>query len=592
MSLPNYSPSGAISFGAVPWGASYSDVRLYSSLSEQHADIASMMTVTSTDYAYIGRNRRIKVAIEADRLYHVNYCMYRNESLTDGWIYCFVTDVRYVNDNTTEVTIETDVFQTYLYGTDWTMPACFVNRETTASEDESTMLTSEPDFPLTYVVSHIDYDWFRCGGYMAMSAADVKVDQSAAIPFINPLGMYTSSAGMTFTNSVPEGAALCFYPIETTSGGSESLETFCGNMTAAGGSSSIVAIFAIPDFAAEGLEPGWQKDWTTQGHAYEYKHVLEHGGKGTWVGTLDDGYVPRNKKLLYYPYNFCRLTDMNGSYSELRYELMDNNKIVLKYALSPQCKALAYPLGYRGAYGFEEGIVVDCGALGSWNNDAMTTWMVQNAGRIELGAVMTIAGLAGGTAIADAVSAGVAASNVAAGELGGSFLENAASNAWGVYKGVESLNGATLSGAQVDALKGAAGTIGEIGQVQFLPKTARGQCDINLRWATGMQGIAAVRTSVKREVAAQIDQYFDMFGYTVDRVKEMELFSRPSWNYVKTVGCTPRSANVGSDSTAPFSRGRGTPASALAVIKRAFDSGITMWHTTSGFGNHLLDNTL
>ena len=148
MSLPNYSPQGIIRLGCVPWNSSYTHIRYYGSLDEQLSDIASMCTIATMDYVYIGRNRTIKVDMEADRLYHVNYMMYRNPSITNRWIYCFITDVKYINDHTTELAIETDIFQTYLYGVDWTLPACMIERAHSATESERLMVTPEPDFPL------------------------------------------------------------------------------------------------------------------------------------------------------------------------------------------------------------------------------------------------------------------------------------------------------------------------------------------------------------------------------------------------------------------------------------------------------------
>ena len=66
--LPNYTPEGVVLFGSVPWDNGYKHVRLYNSRSEQYEDIAAQMYITSDTYTYIGRERRLKVAIEADRL--------------------------------------------------------------------------------------------------------------------------------------------------------------------------------------------------------------------------------------------------------------------------------------------------------------------------------------------------------------------------------------------------------------------------------------------------------------------------------------------------------------------------------------------
>ena len=97
---------------------------------------------------------------------------------------------------------------------------------------------------------------------------------------------------------------------------------------------------------------------------------------------------------------------------------------------------------------------------------------------------------------------------------------------------------------------------------------------------------------MKKEVAQQIDQFFDRWGYAVERIEAVNITSRPSWNYVKTGGAAPRSLNVGAGSTAPFTRGRGTPADALDVIRRAFDGGITFWHNTANFGDYSQSNAL
>ena len=110
--------------------------------------------------------------------------------------------------------------------------------------------------------------------------------------------------------------------------------------------------------------------------------------------------------------------------------------------------------------------------------------------------------------------------------------------------------------------------------------------------STGIQGFGMQKVCVKAEIAEQIDEFFDRFGYAVERIEAVNITSRPAWNYVKTGGSAPRSLNGGTTSTAPFTRGAGTPAEALDLIRRCFDRGITFWHTTSGFGDYSADNSL
>ena len=580
MSLPNYSPSGRISFGSVPWDDSYVNVRLYTSLQSQQSDIASMMTTSagSSDYVYIGRNRRIKVSIPADRLYHCNYCMYRNDSITDGWIYCFVRDVQYVNDTTSELTIETDVFQTFLYSVDWSIPACFIERETTPSEDSRYMLTPEQDFPLVYTVD----DFSECpfmtdawSGFMVMSASQPETNSSLVDDIMNPSGYYATPAPVKSAWGVPMGCGLYYCPRDTSGGNSESLEKFLNELNYAGSVDSVVAIYTIPNFAAEQLTPGWVSPPPYQNNIAQVATSFLAPERGNSV----DGYTPRNAKVLYYPYNFLKVADYNGSTTELRYELLGSRSIDVFYTPMPTCKAFVAPRTYMGKDGFDVGFVTDCGAVGSWVSNQFQTWLAQNAGTIALTiAGIVVAGAAGAQAL------GVQAGQRAVASQVGTAAGRAAATQ-GAAVAAQAARGSLLAG-------GAAAGLGyqQIQSASHQPALTRGQADMDLMFSSSLQGVVAERICVKAEIAEQIDEYFDRWGYSVNRIETVNITSRPSWNYVKTQGAAPKSTNVAAGSGAPFSRGRGTPAEALDVIRSCFDRGVTFWHTTDGFGNFALSN--
>ena len=146
----------------------------------------------------------------------------------------------------------------------------------------------------------------------------------------------------------------------------------------------------------------------------------------------------------------------------------------------------------------------------------------------------------------------------------------------------------TLKGAGASA----AGGVAQMMNASHQPTTSRGQIEGNTLFSTSAQGVFAYRMVVKSQIAEQIDEFFDRWGYAVNSIEDVNITSRPSWNYVKTVGAAPKSLNGGAGSAAPFSRGRGTPAAALSIIRQAFDNGVTFWHTTSGFGNFKLANSL
>lgn len=601
MSLPNYTPSGKILFGSVPWADGYSNVRLYSSLDEQYNDIASMMTLSSEGYVYIGRNRRLKVDIAADRLYHCNYCMYRNESLTDGFIYCFISDIEYINDNTSEVTLTTDIFQTYLYGVDWTVPPCFVERETVASESEAYLLTPEPDFPLIYTISAENHFWFNKGGYVVFTSAVPEKNDNVIEDIINPSGWYAKPAPVHVYKGIPNGCNIYYCPVDSTSGHSEELEQLLNQLTFAGSTDSVAAIVSLPSFVLIGLKRGINKS----------DELIPQDGHTTPVAQIGipdrgdsvDGYTPHNRKLLYYPYTYCNLTDYNGSVSELRYELYSGEHTWLadiKACVSTACEAFVYPTNYMGVSKcFSAGIVCKCGALGSWSNNAFANWMGQNAGRIALEVgTMALAGAGGMSSVAKASSAlgrrdaltGLAGKH---NTIHASETAKASARRDRSYLASSAADDAKSGMVQLGFAGGAAGGLySEITNAMHQPTTVRGEVESNMMFGTGVQGVHSQRINVVSSVAKQIDQFFDRFGYAVERIEEINITSRPYWNYVKTQSSVAKSTNVAAGSTAPFTRGRGTPTDALEVIGSALDSGVTFWHTTSGFGNFSLDNSL
>ena len=60
-------------------------------------------------------------------LLQYNYCMYKNDSYKDKWFYAFITDIKYINDGMSEVTIDTDAFQTWQF--DINYMNSFIERE-------------------------------------------------------------------------------------------------------------------------------------------------------------------------------------------------------------------------------------------------------------------------------------------------------------------------------------------------------------------------------------------------------------------------------------------------------------------------------
>lgn len=588
MGLPNYSPEGIINFGNVPWDNSYDNIMLFSSLTEQYETINGTAHISSDNYTYIGRNRRIKVAIPADKLYHCNYCWYKNASVTKGWIYCFITDVEYINDNTSEITIETDVFQTYLYNIDWTLPPCFVERETVANDkDDKYLLTAEPDFSLLYTVDGQKDTWFENGGYVIISCDHPTQDSSIAQPILNPSGWYGEPVKTAPYKGIPQGCEFHFCHLEKGGAVSDDAAAYIEGINKAGCSNSVLAIFSVPKL--------WNGRPTDDGNLNADPHSVgeqEFADDVSWEipcvnrGNTIDGYTPRNRKLLYYPYTFCRLTDYNGTTIDLKYELFTGTPTIsFHYLPTGTCQCLVWPNNYQNMdNNYLHMATVPCGALGSWSSDSFQTWFAQNSGQIMASTIdMALTVMPGGASIKGAEAA-LKVGKITSKAVG----ERTAKNIINDIKDTRAKEDLQTRALGMQAANLAAQAVDAYHQ----PTVIKGNTSLDLAYATGTQGVHTLKMCVKSEIAEQIDQFFDMYGYNIERIKNIQINSRKCWNYVKTQGACAKSMRLIPNNDAPFNRGAGTPAAALSVISSAFDNGITFWHSMESFGDYSQDNSI
>ena len=106
----------------------------FANLEAQHNYFDSLPKLEIDNISYQRKDSIIRYPAHIDTLLEYNYCMYQNENYSDKWFYAFITNMRYVNDNMTEITITTDVFQTWQF--DLVYKQSFVEREMIAVSDD------------------------------------------------------------------------------------------------------------------------------------------------------------------------------------------------------------------------------------------------------------------------------------------------------------------------------------------------------------------------------------------------------------------------------------------------------------------------
>lgn len=256
--------------------------------------------------------------------------------------------------------------------------------------------------------------------------------------------------------------------------------------------------------------------------------------------TMVENYVPRNNKLLTYPYVFLTVDTLN-SVKNYRYEWFkttdDKADFVLTCGTSPSPEIIVSPMGYNmgetaGAIAtFNPTESVTCSGFPqcAFTIDSYSAWLAQKA-------------------LPQAISA--------TGSGAGAIL---ASNPAGQIAGAVGLASAVTS-MLIDSTMSA---------------KVRGSQGNSTEVASRTKGVYFKKMGITSEYAKVIDSYFDRFGYACEKIKIPNRNARPHWTYTKT-------RDVGIKGT--------VPSDAMRKLKEIYNKGITFWAHGSEVGDYSLDN--
>lgn len=298
-------------------------------------------------------------------------------------------------------------------------------------------------------------------------------------------------------------SGLCFTVFDRASEVNAMLE----NLTSKNKADSIVAIFQMPKSMVGGIGSAAQGYTITKSKNY----------------SDIDGYVPRNNKLFTHPYNFLYVTNLDGNSAEFHYEYFSDSACNFRLAGDMSCNPQVFlaPENYKGVItNYNEKMVLDGFPQCAYSTDSFQQWLAQN---------------------------------------GASTAVSVLGSAFSMGMGIATMNPFAVAGGGLSI----AGTLAKIGETASLPPQAHGSAGSSASFAVGIKDFAFMHMTIRAEYARIIDNYFDMYGYAVHRVKIPNINTRPSWNYVKTI----ESKIVGS-----------IPFEDIEKIRSIFDSGITFWH--------------
>ena len=457
----------------------------------------TLYSLTAQSYQRVNRGY-IRVNINAENLYNANYVMFQNASFGSKWFYAFITAVEYVNNDVSEVQFEIDVMQTWFFN--YTLEMCYVEREHTQTDVLfENQVEENLDMGSEYIINtHDEFD-------MSTMSVCILVNRDT-----DAGGQHS---GQTINN--------VYTPVQVISGLNPNNPTAIDTQISQYLEDEIICVYQYPSFLDSA--------------ATQAKSINKN--------TSDlEGYVPKNKKLFNYPYNFLLVSNNCGQTAQYRWE--DFNAQVATFTIwgvkvsTPS--VMCYPRFYRGmSDAYDDGIIYGNFPECAWSGDTFKAWWAQNKGAF--------------------ITSGIISSIEA-------FRNYSSKKAdWQNIRDVG-----------IPIFEMVLSKTGQVADVAAMPNQTHGKTQTDsLNPAMGIVKFSFYSMSIKGQYAKIIDDYFDRFGYACKRNKVPNRNVRPHWCFTKTLGCTIAGS---------------VPADDMKKICGIYDRGITFWKNGNEVGDYSLDN--
>ena len=537
--------------------------------------------------------------------------MYQNANYGTKWFYAFIIGINYINENMTELVLQLDVMQTWYF--DYTLVRGFVEREHPNSDNPGENVIAEPQMDLQYLSADFDPHTYM--------PHDASVDMYAvllvtAYPNWNNDSHHnddytqdiligsTPQSGATYYGMYNGCKALAYnishVALDSSKPGLEKLIADLYLMNECGAGEAIVDAYLVPaPYIDEVLDLETMVS-KVEGVNYNEQHVKAFKddckthvksqllSKPTTCGT----YTPRNKKLLTYPFTYLEVGDFNGRVQDYRWEyfkkftseVATNVHFDEKFAPVGDGEGYLTPLNYYE--GFKQ-VEIDNNPFNraknvftfnlankiSWVFSAYQNWRAQNALNNQLAVIGSVASIAASVALP---GIGSAALTLGAGMNQIEWDKAVQADMNSTMAKARSASTPKSMGGVAAGLAGLGGVSGQYYKMHRTPNSARGNIAGNSRYQYGYNGYYFSTVTLLPQIAACIDDFFDMYGYATERVKVPNRTGRTYWNYVKMQNACHR-GNV--------------PADDMALINEIYNKGITFWHT-SDVGNYSLNNAI
>lgn len=542
---------------SIPLDNTYTDTILFTSKSAQESYFASKTKKVYSGLTYqrlASNSSTWAIFLEdvADYFYDCNYVCFQNGGFGNKWLYAFISDILYINENCTAITFEIDVMQTWLF--DFEIKKSFIERMHVADDTISRNVVEEG---LNFMQRY-EYYKIEPSGLFGGTSSDLSKDYSSVVLIATSEDCDQDDevrAGEMIQNTY-QGLKYIAFPIyQNPSACLEALNEWLKKMNESGKAGAINSISMVP---ATGLsmvqEDGWKcKAEVIDGVIREQSYEINYT-------NLDDDYVPKNNKLFCWPYHFFTITTMDGQSYDFKYEdIIESDpipgnaemKFSFKFSFGPNPTYFMFPQYYmKHENNIDYGVKLTGFPQCNWNFGVWENYYAQQDTNITL------------SMLASALGSVSSAS--------GSVVSGAGSK-----KGLGVGTGLAIAQAGLSTLQAGLSTFGGLSVVKSQPDQSKGAHNVGgVNYNIETMDFWIIHKRLHWGYVVKIDDYFTKFGYRVNSTGVPNLHTRKYWNYLKL--------------DQPSVTGN-MPVGDMRMIKQILSNGITFWHTTD-VGNYDLNN--
>lgn len=494
------------------------------------------------DCSYQRKNNIIRYPAHIDDIIEYNYVMYKNNNYGNKWFYAFVTNMEYINDNLTNISIETDCFQTWQF--DLRNRDCFVEREH-VNNDSIGANTIDENLNVGEVIQESETE----------DASLSEFTWLAVSSSYNPANEEQFS-GFTLYNNQIFGDEIHIFNMNPVS----NLRNFLLYLLKTNADKHIADIkdvFIVPssliDQSTIFQNKGSFNDEDFSFYTLPYSTTPRIFSQNISKQTSFSDFIPKNNKCFVYPYNYLYVTNNIGNFNIFKYEDFSgsNATFEIQLAMSIGCSGRLVPKNYkRKQQDDDEALPLAKYPTCGWSADSYVNWLTQNAVNLPTQIFGSLLG---------------SSQNIISSSENPKTITGNAGTAQ------------NLIGAVGNIFTNVISTIGQFYSASLLPNIGQSQNTGDVNYSAKRNTFTFRKMRAKTEYLKAIDDFFSMYGYKVNSVKQPNITGRQNWNYVKTIGCNI-TGNI--------------PPEDLQVIRNMFDNGVTFWHNPNTFLDYDASNNI